>query len=377
MKIEEINCILLSSKYGEGLVLGQTNEFKTVVWIQVKAGNVYGYSEVYSGIYTPDLVVSIVHELRRHFILLEIDNAISKNVKIPFISRNGVVNSVLGCLRWAFLDLKGKIEGKPVWSILTQEPNVDYSSYFSGGSAIYSANQIQTEIEASYNHIFSAYKMRIGYQDFETDMTRVRKARETLPSNALLLTDAIMGTISPSWGYYDYLRYLPGLVDNGVYWLEEPFHPDSLQNYEAIGERELKIAFGEALVGPLELTLYSRLASIDIFQFDATHNGDISDLANYSFKDDVVFATHTWGSALAFMMNLHLASTDSRFKWIEVPGVVFRLTESLSGGLKLEEIYMDRDNFLQRPGLGLDIDIEQLLRDYPYKPGSFFELKRS
>jgi L-rhamnonate dehydratase len=373
MKVDGLECLIFSSKYGSGKSLGQVNGLKSIVWIQIRSEGLFGYSEVYSGIYAPELIFEIVKKLRSTFLNKNIDELIYHGVEIPFVSRNGLINSVLGCIRWALYDLKGKMESKPVWSFLSSQINLDFNAYFSGGSAVFSSNEIEEEINLQMNNNLSAYKMRIGYQGLIKDSERVKKAKNVLSDDKLLLVDAIMGTLKPSWSIKDFESYRSMLEDNNVYWLEEPFHPDNYEHYLNVNKSKFKIAFGEALVGSLEFSLYSHIKNIEVFQFDTTHFGTIGKISDYAFCEKAIFATHTWGSTLGFVMNMHFAATDERFKWVEVPGVKFDLSEILSEE-SISSIYLDRSEFLKRPGFGLEINIEELKKYCPYVSGSVFSL---
>ena len=375
MKVTDIECILLSSEYGDGNVLGQPLGVKSIALIKAETDNDFvGVSEVYVGIYVPELVCEIVSSIKKFIINKDINKLIENNIlKIPFVSRNGIYNSLIGGIELALLDCLCKSKNIPLWKIFTKTPNNNLKYYFSGGSAAFSPDKIENEVK-NLDSIFQGYKMRIGFQDWNTDKRRILKANSSINDKSLMI-DAIMGSINPSWTFMDFKNKYQFFQEVNPYWIEEPFHPDDIDSYKKACKMDIPIAFGEALVGKLEFYAYLKSVDLSFIQLDATHMGGVN-IANeiFKLKSSISSATHTWGSCVSFMINLHMSYAFKQFEWVEVPGVEFLISNDMGLGSYIDILH-NKKTILDKPGIGIDIDFNLLKEKYPFKKNSGFSLK--
>ena len=202
LKIIKINSRIYSSPYGKGISLGQPKGVKSVGLVEVITNaNINGIGETYSGIYLPEVVnktFSILNEyLRGKKKISELD--LNNNlIDIPFVGRSGIINSCLSAVNIALWDIIGKFNEKPTYKVLNNDFRSKVPVYASGGSAIFKPNEIKVDVNKILNKNFNAYKMRVGYQSWDKDLERIEIARKYL-NKKILMIDAIMGTINPSW----------------------------------------------------------------------------------------------------------------------------------------------------------------------------------
>ena len=193
-------------------------------------------------------------------------------------------------------------------------------------TAICSPDDIVSEIN-NLHPKFDGYKMRICRQSWESDVQRIRAAKETW--NKSLMVDAIMGTLRPPTD----LKYwrnnrLAELSSFDIYWLEEPLAPDNLRDLSpllAINNRP-RIALGESIVGKYELDTILQF-NVDVLQLDVTQCGGISLLLSLLplIENFSEVSFHVWGSPISFTANLQFSYLLNSKKWVEYPGVALHL----------------------------------------------------
>ncbi len=154
---------------------------------------------------------------------------------LPF-GRKGIAVMALSGVDLALWDLRGKVEGRPIWRLLggdKPEPIPVYGTFWD-------------EIPADQRHAFRGFKLHIHPQADETDLTgrivaAIRQARELLGPDVPLMVDAWM-----RWGRERTLEIAEHVADCALDWIEEPLSPDDLEGYAMLRDRcRVPIAGGE------------------------------------------------------------------------------------------------------------------------------------
>ena len=307
-------------------------------------------------------------------------NTVNESLNIPFISGGGLIRSFISAIDIALWDIKGKVFEKPIARLLNESGRDSVKVYASGGSVVFSPNEIRTDIENILNDGYVAYKMRVGFQSWENDLKRVSEAREALGNKNELMIDAIMGTLPNAWDAKTAVNNLTDLAVFQPCWVEEPLNPEDYLGYQEIqAKTELPIALGESFCGLHEFMTYIDSGCVDIIQPDVTHCGGYTGalrIIRFAERHNIPVALHVWGSAISIMANLHLACAAPAVEWLEIPQVRLELMpnhKSLSGhdrvtGGCLREPVM--------PGLGLSISSD-LKSKYTFVPGSGYRVPSS
>lgn len=372
--------IALSSPYGAGISLGQPLGVKSVGLIELLTdAGPSGLGETYAGVYVPELIGPMASFIEALIVGRRIGDAqaLKEITDIPFVGRNGLLRSVLSAVDIALWDVRGKLLQKPVFSLLGRDSGTSVPVYASSGTALFSPDEIRRDAEQILRQGFGAYKMRVGYQDWQADIARICAARDVLGDSKDLMVDAIMGTLRPTWTTEVAMERVASLKDFGLRWLEEPLHPSNIKGLgrlRALSRGSPPIAAGEAYTNFYEYEELIDQKAVDVLQFDATHSGGITEcvrIAEEAARANLASALHVWGSSAALSANAHLAVGTGAIDIVEVPMVRLALAEDMwvapprieNGLLQLADA----------PGLGVQLTSEMRER-YRFVPGSGYKL---
>tara|TARA_B110000305_G_scaffold182711_1_gene202880 strand:- start:5304 stop:6482 length:1179 start_codon:yes stop_codon:yes gene_type:complete len=379
LRIKKVRGFSLSSPYGSGKVLGQSAGLKSIGFIEVTTeSGLTGIGETYAGVYAPELVQPVAEFLAEFVIGRTVgdDNIISSLAEIPFIGRNGLLRSVASAIDIALWDLRGKVLGLPIHKLLGLQHHEEVGVYASSGSAALSPKEIEEDVKTILSQGHTAYKMRVGYQDWATDLRRVDAARRNLGA-ADLMVDAIMGTLRPSWDAATAISRASDLEQYGLRWLEEPVAPDDIAGLAEVRQRcRIPIAAGEAYSGSSEYRTLLDASAVDVLQFDATHSGGISACLSLGAEAKIRkldSAVHVWGSAAAISANASLALACQAVSVLEIPMVYLEITEKM--WIEPPSIISGVYRPSQSPGLGVELP-DSLKNDYKLVPSSGYRLPK-
>jgi L-alanine-DL-glutamate epimerase-like enolase superfamily enzyme len=378
LKILSIEPVLLSSPYGDGKVLGQPLGVKTLGFVRVKTDSgMIGLGEAYCAIYVPDLFVKIIESFAEILSGRSFDHPaeIYDQVHIPFISRSGIFKSAYSAIDLALWDIYSQANDKSIAALLSANSRESIDVYASGGSAALSPAEVTADVQSYLKQGHRHFKMRVGFQDWSTDLKRVSAARASLGADSSLMVDAIMGTINPPWNFTTALERSRDLKQFDPCWLEEPLHPDCFGDYQKLRkESPVRIAAGEALVSMAEFESYIHGNCVDTLQPDVTHAGGITPvvrICEIASAHRVEIAMHVWGSRLAFEANAAIAASFDCVRWLEIPSVNLELNQAASeNNLHVEH---GQYAFATHPGFSLRLS-DKIQSAFPYKPGSGYKM---
>src|SRR5213075_579121 len=136
----------------------------------------------------------------------------------------GVAVSALGGVDIALWDLRGKAAGKPVYELLGAERG-SVPAYASGLFWAYDVRELEKEAARHVERGFRRVKMRLG-RDVDYDLAAVDAARRGAGAGNDVIVDG-------SHRYSLELAETVGteLAARGVFWFEEPFPPEQLDDF--------------------------------------------------------------------------------------------------------------------------------------------------
>jgi D-galactarolactone cycloisomerase len=380
MRIEHIEVINLCFEYPEEKGFRYaggtaTGRLTSIVRVMTNRGHV-GVGAAYSH---PDIVRLVIeHHLRP--LLLGADPREVEDLwtfmyrQTRWYGRKGAALSALGALDTAFWDLRGKDRGMSVARMLGAE-RTQVPAYASG---LLWSDDVQTLADEAIGHVDNGYrrvKMRLG-RDEAYDVAAVKAVRRAVGSEIDVMVD---GSMRYSVEVAERIGNV--LAAENVFWFEEPFEPDELDQFVALRDRvTIPLAAGENEFGYSGFRELLRVGAVDIVQPDACRAGGITEcvrVGQLAVEYGAAVATHTWSDAVALTANAHVIASLPNGITVEVD----RTSNPFIDELLIEPITVV-DGLLtipSGPGLGIELN-EQILERFrtqdsvPVADGNYSDL---
>jgi D-galactarolactone cycloisomerase len=228
----------------------------------------------------------------------------------------------------AFWDIRGKVEGKPVWMLLGGKEAGRAPVYASTGE-IHPPQQRAEEVLQLREMGFQTVKLRVHSFDPAEDVAQVEAVRRAVGDSMDIGVDANQGwrvaliDDAPLWTLERATDFTRACAELGVSWIEEPLDTYAYDELAELCRRsEVPIAGGELNGGWHEFKVMLEKGSYDIYQPDATMGGGISDakrVLDACRQRGLGYTPHTWTNGLGFLINLHVCAAGPRDYSIEYP----------------------------------------------------------
>ncbi len=252
----------------------------------------------------------------------------------------------------ALWDLRGKIYGDSLPNLLggAVRDSIDcYASpipYLPTPAA--SASKAREFVAAG----FGAVKLKIG-RGISVDMAHVEAVSEAIGAESKLLVDANGAyTVSES------IALAKELARLGVYWLEEPVHPEFVDDLARIRRRvDLPVVSGEWLGSWFQFRDLLRAEAVDIIMPNITRCGGLTGLlkiADLAMLDNVLVAPHGVGAGVGIVAACAACAVLPNFLIYEYNQLFNPLRHAV-----INERIDFRDGALHaslEPGLGISLD---------------------
>lgn len=283
-------------------------------------------------------------------------------------ARKGIFLSALSAIDIALWDIKGKILGQPVSTLLGGRKREKVKLYATGLYFTNGGNMAKKLVDEALKYKakgFGAIKMKVGL-GIRQDVLNVKAVRDAIGNNTDLMIDA-----NHAYNLADARKLLHALEGCNITWFEEPISNDDYAGYAELRKlSKVPIAAGECeylKYGALELL--SR-GCVDLFQPDTCACGGITEVKKMTALAEayhINITPHNWGTGIAIAANLHILSNlemipQKLFKdepMLELDCSPNKLRENL-----LSE-YPETDNGYMhvpdKPGLGICVDEERIL----------------
>jgi len=284
----------------------------------------------------------------------------------------------------AFWDIRGKVEGKPVWALLQDTPPARGGTEGGAGGrvAVYASTgeihppeQRAEEVLKLLDMGFRTVKLRVHSFDPAEDVAQVEAVRRAVGDDVGIGVDANQGwrvaliDDAPLWTLERAIDFAHACAGLGVSWIEEPL---DMYAYDAQAElcrhSEVPIAGGELNGGWQEFKVMLEKGSYDIYQPDATMGGGIGDarlVLDACRERGLGYTPHTWTNGLGFLVNLHVYAAGPRDHPIEYPYEPPGWVPEARDGILAEPIRVASDGTVavpDAPGLGIELDEDKLAR---------------
>jgi L-alanine-DL-glutamate epimerase-like enolase superfamily enzyme len=277
-------------------------------------------------------------------------------------------------LEAAFWDIRGKVEGKPVWALLGGQEAGRAEVYASTGE-VHPPEQRAEEVLQLLEMGFRTVKLRVHSFDPAEDVAQVETVRRAVGDSLHLGVDANQGwrvaliEDAPLWTLERATEFAAACADLDVSWIEEPLDMVAYDQQTELRRRSaVPIAGGEMNDGWHEFKVMLEKGSYDIYQPDATMGGGIGDakkVLDACKEQGLGYTPHTWTNGLGFLINLQVYAAGPRDFPIEYPYEPPGWVPETRDGLLANPIEVDANGTVavpDAPGLGIELDEDKLAR---------------
>lgn len=262
--------------------------------------------------------------------------------------------SDIGAIDVALWDIVGKVTKQPVYRLLGGFRD-KVPVYGSGGGINLTKDQLVKEQLWYLGQGYKAVKVKIGLQNPDEDLARVKAVREAIGPKIDLMLD-----VNNGWTVNVAIRMAKKLERYDIAWLEEPVWKMDIEGYSRLAAAtEIPIATGEGWHGIFYFKRLLENECCDIIQADPTNCGGPTawkKIANLAEAYGVLMAPHHKPE--------HPANAQ--------------LTAAVPNGLIAEEFYpaypvpmfqfykgrpFQKDGWIevpQKPGFGVELDHERM-----------------
>ena len=189
------------------------------------------------------------------------------------IGRHGLVTQALSAVDLALWDLKGKACSLPLYKLLggMRSSVPVYGS--DGGWLNMSVSEVLAAAHEYLNQGMRGVKIKVGHEDPQIDVSRLREIRRALGDDVWIAVDA-----NQKWEFPTALRMGREFEQLGCAWFEEPMICEDIAGHARLADKlDIPIALGETLGSRYEIDAYLRADAVDIVQPDITRVGGITE----------------------------------------------------------------------------------------------------
>jgi len=319
----------------------------------------------------------IATDLRGHLLgadPLAIEAIHDRLLRLNRHGRAGLFVNAISAVDNALWDLRGRVQGLPVYRLLggpTRERIPAYASML--GYSIEPERAAAVAIEHQTQGYqaqkwFFAYGPGAGWEGLQRNLAMARAVREAVGPGYPLMFDAFMG-----WDLTYATDILRGLEAVEPYWVEEPVPPERVSVFKALAARSrVRLATGEHAHTRWQIRELLESGAVGVIQADPDWDGGISEhlhICSLCSAYDVPVVAH--GHAMA--VPVHMAASRSP-QTVPLVEYLVRIQERNQWFHRTMLRPVDGAIALpSEPGLGIELDPDKVVerRDLPSDAGGF------
>jgi len=391
MQITDVKTHLLTGPCTLDPYLLQVRQVRSAAFIEIQTDSgLCGLGETYAGYFCPEIVPEVVEFFKPILVGQGVDDIPGLWQRMyhcgNFWCRVGLGVTVLNGIEAALWDLRGKLEGKPVYEMLGGCRHERLLAYATGGPSNYPLDELARKIDFYTSLGFRGVKLGAGAYTPEEDSSvslepataadfearKLEFVRSRFGSDLCVMLDGHMGNSrAGTWNVATATAVAKVLEPFDLFFLEEPLHYTDPWGYAQLcDETTTPIAGGECLTAAYEWQVFVERDAFDIGQPDASFTGGLGtfmEVARMLDRRGRKVATHSWGAGGSLMQNIHAGFAAPNTIILEVAPAFGPLHQDIMG-----DAFILRDGYVYpppQPGLGIALT-EDTKRRFPFVPGS-------
>jgi L-alanine-DL-glutamate epimerase-like enolase superfamily enzyme len=391
VRITNVQTVLLTGPATLDPFLVECRYRRSVAFIEIHTdAGLIGLGETYAGYFCPELVPGVVDFFQPILLGQTVDDIDELWRRMyhcgNFWCRVGLGLAVLTGIEAALWDLRGKLEGRPVYELLGGLQHESLRAYATGGPANYPLDRLAAKIDAYLSWGFHAVKVAAGafradrgfeisndpQEAADLESSKLEFLRRHAGAGLTVMLDGHMGN-SPAetWTLATAQAVMRAVAPFGLLFFEEPLqYTDPWSYAELCRSTEVPIAGGECLTGVCEWRVFTEGNCFDIGQPDASFTGGLGQFMRVASLFEArgrQIATHSWGAGGSLLQNIHCAFAAKNTLIVEVPPAFGPLhSETMADAFRMVD---GRLLPPQTPGLGIVLT-ETTKQRFPFVPGS-------
>lgn len=212
--------------------------------------------------------------------------------------RGGVSSLAMAAVDIGVWDARAKKAGLPLYKFIGAHRD-RIQTYGSGVNLSYSIDELLEETREHMESGFVGVKIKVGMQDMEEDIERLRAVRKLIGNKVKIMVDANMG-----WHLNEAILRANAFREINLAWIEEPFIPEDIDSHAFLGKMAgIPIAAGENLYSGYQFNDYFKKQAIQVVQADVVRCGGITEwlkIAHLAEFFNLQMAPH-------FVVDLHVS----------------------------------------------------------------------
>lgn len=285
-------------------------------------------------------------------------------------ARLGIPRGVLGGLDIALWDVKGKLLGQSVASLLggvRRERVPAYASLHNYSESADCGDELAALIQDAQARGFHALKLKVGGRSVAEDEGYLRLAREVAGPDFGLMADA-----NQCYELAQATRVGRVLEELGYAWFEEPLRRSDLQGYVALRSKlDIAIAGGEGAQSAADIQVLLEARALDITQPDVAGVGGLSEarfLARLGSLWGAMPTWHVWNAPLVQVATLQMLANQAPWRGLSTgaqapPLEVTTMPNDMRQALVPDAPTVGADGTIAvpgGPGLGVEVALDAL-----------------